>query len=76
MENIIFQIIKSFKTTKKVDKYRYEDFLAHVYETFEKQINSCGTEKIKNKYKKMRTSILEYITSNKEQIISKINKHK
>lgn len=72
MENIIFQIIKSFKTTKKVDKYRYEDFLAHVYETFEKQINSCGTEKIKNKYKKMRLSVLEYIVVNEKEITTKI----
>lgn len=72
MNTVVLQIIKSFKSKKKDN---YNDFLAHVYKTFDDKINSCRVEKLKNKYKKMRESILEYIVSNEEQIISKINKH-
>jgi hypothetical protein len=76
MDQIILDIIKSFETNSKMINFKYKDFLAHVYKTFEDKINSCKVEKLKNKYKKMRLSILKYIVENEREITYKIHKCK
>jgi CRISPR/Cas system CSM-associated protein Csm2 small subunit len=76
MNSIIIDIINSFESTSKTKTSRYKDFLAYVYKTFEDKINYSREKKIKNKYKKMRLSILEYIVINKKEIKSKICKSK
>ena len=72
MNSIISDIINSFESNSKTRTSRYKDFLAYVYGTFENKITSSREKKIKNKYKKIRLSILEYILSNEKEITSKI----
>jgi hypothetical protein len=74
MNHQIQDIIGSFESLSKTRKTRYNDFLAHIYITFDKKISLCKKDKEMNKYKKMRTSILQYVVANENKIISKICK--
>ena len=76
MNSIITDIINSFETKSKTKESRYKDFLSYVYKTFDDKISACGVEKIKNKYKKMRLSVLGYIVVNEKEITNKIYKRK
>ena len=70
----IQEIINSFESTSKNRKQKYNDFLAHVYTTFDKHISLCKSDKMMNKYKKMRNSVLSYIVANEKSIIKKLSK--
>lgn len=72
--NLMSDLIKSFESTSKGVTPRYNDFLAHVYMTFDKKISLCKSNKEMNKYKQMRVSVLRYIVSNEKEIRSKICK--
>jgi len=74
MNSQVLDLLKSFESDSKNPKKRYNDFLAHVYIVFEKQITSCKSDKIMNKYKKMRNSVLSYVAFNEKSIISKLSK--
>ena len=76
MNSIITDIINSFETKSKTKSSRYKDFLSYVYKTFDDKISACKVEKIKNKYKKIRLRVLEYIISNEKEITSEICKRK
>ena len=76
MNSIILDIIKTFESKSKNTNSRYKDFLLYVNDTFEDKINSCRIEKSKNKYKKIRLSVLQYIITNEKEITSEICKHK
>lgn len=76
MNLIIKDIISSFESSSKSRSCRYNDFLAHVYLVFDKQISMCKTDKMMNKYKKMRQSALGYIIANEKAIIAEICKNK
>ena len=72
MNYYIEDLIKTFETSSKNRKDKYNDFLAHVYTNFDKQISLCKSDKIMNKYKKMRNSVLSYIVANERVIQSKL----
>ena len=72
MNYYIEDLIKTFETSSKNRKDKYNDFLAHVYTNFDKQISLCKSDKIMNKYKKMRNSVLSYIVANERAIQSKL----
>ena len=72
MNYYIEDLIKTFETSSKSHKDKYNDFLAHVYTNFDKQISLCKSDKIMNKYKKMRNSVLSYIVANERVIQSKL----
>ena len=74
MNPYIKDLIKSFETSSKRKQDKYNDFLAHVYTTFDKQISLCKSDKMMNKYKKMRNSVLSYIVTNEKAIRSEICK--
>lgn len=74
MNQQIQDIIKSFESLSKTRGKRYNDFLAHVYMTFDKKISLCKSDKEMNKYKKMRNSILKYIVANERAITTEICK--
>lgn len=76
MDRIINDIIKSFETSSRTKKEKYNDFLLHVYMTFDIKISSCKTKIIKNKYIKMRQSALRYIVANEKAITTEICKNK
>jgi hypothetical protein len=76
MNSIIVDIINSFESDSKTRTSKYKDFLAYVYKTFEDKINYSKRKNMKDKYKKIRLSVLEYIIINKKEITSKICTHK
>ena len=70
----IKELLNSFESPTKNRRQRYNDFLAHVYLTFDKKISLCRKDKEMNKYKKMRNSVLSYIVANERAIKSEICK--
>ena len=70
----IKELLNSFESSTKNRRQRYNDFLAHVYFVFDKNISLCKTDKEMNKYKKMRTSVLRYIVANERAITTEICK--
>lgn len=70
----IEKIISSFESPTKNKRQKYNDFLAHVYMTFDKKISLCKKDREMNKYKKMRADVLKYIVANERVIISQICK--
>lgn len=74
MNYYIRELLNSFESPTKNKKQKYNDFLAHVYLTFDKKISLCKKDKEMNKYKKMRNSVLNYILANERAIKSEICK--
>jgi hypothetical protein len=74
MNSQIDELLQSFETKTKAPGFRYNEFLAHVYLVFDKQITMCRTDRMMNKYKKMRMEVLRYIVANEKSIISKLSK--
>jgi predicted transcriptional regulator len=63
MENYIKRLIKDFKGKD------FKDFIQYVYITFDGEVSSTKKKQDKNKYIKIRQSVLEYIIA-KERAIS------
>ena len=63
MENYIKRLIKDFKGKD------FKDFVEYVYITLDKEVSSRKKKQDKNKYIKIRQSVLEYIIA-KERAIS------
>ena len=74
MNSQIDELLQSFETKTKAPGFRYNEFLAHVYLVFDKQITMCRTDRMMNKYKKMRMEVLSYIVANEKSIIKKLSK--
>ena len=72
MNLIIEDLINSFESNCKNSNQKYEQFVSHVYITFEKKVKSIKSPTIKDKYKKLQKSILQYIIANKREIINKL----
>jgi hypothetical protein len=70
----IDELLQSFETKTKAPGFRYNEFLAHVYVVFDKQITLCRTDRMMNKYKKMRMQVLSYIVANEKSIIKRLNR--
>ena len=70
----IDELLQSFEASTKITRDRYNEFLAHVYLVFDKQITMCRTDRMMNKYKKMRTEVLRYIVVHEKEIIKRLNK--
>ena len=70
----IDELLQSFETKTKAPGFRYNEFLAHVYLVFDKQMSTCKTDRIMNKYKKMRTEVLRYIVAHEKEIIKRLSK--
>ena len=74
MNSQIDELLQSFETKTKAPGFRYNEFLAHVYLVFDKHMSTCKTDRIMNKYKKMRTEVLRYIVAHEKEIIKRLNK--
>jgi len=70
----IDELLQSFEASTKRTKGKYNEFLAHVYVVFDKQITLCRTDRMMNKYKKMRMEVLRYIVAHEKEIIKRLNK--
>jgi len=76
MNQEFLNLIDTFESSSKSKSTRYKDFLAHVYTTFDKKMNLYKTNRLMNKYKKMRESVLRYILANEKSITAEICKNK
>ena len=74
MNSQIDQLLQSFETKTKAPGFRYNEFLAHVYLVFDKQITMCRTDRMMNKHKKMRIEVLRYIVAHEKEIIKRLSK--
>lgn len=70
------EIINSFKSSSKIPKKKYNDFLVYVYMIFDKKILSCKKNKMIDKYKKIRLNTIKYIVANEKIITAEICKIK
>jgi|TARA_B100000035_G_scaffold131655_1_gene111911 hypothetical protein len=70
----IDELLQSFESKTKAPGFRYNEFLAHVYLVFDKQISMSRTDRMMNKYKKMRMEVLRYIVVNEKSIIKRLSK--
>ncbi len=74
MNSQIDELLQSFETKTKAPGFRYNEFLAHVYLVFDKQMSMCRTDRMMNKYKKMRMEVLSYIVAHEKEIIKRLSK--
>jgi hypothetical protein len=67
-------LIKSFESDNRDKKQRFHEFCYHCWFVLEKQIKSCKSDKLINKYNTMRTKTLEYIVANEKSITQKLSR--
>ena len=74
MHNIsqISELINSFESDSNNPKDKFNQFLLYVYFTFDKRIRNIKSEKLKDKYKKIKNSVLQYIATHKREIIKEL----
>lgn len=68
MENYINPLIKSFKGND------FKDFALYVYTSMQKEIDSKKKKQDKDKYIKIRQSVLNYIIANERAIVTELKK--
>ena len=72
MNSQILELIQSFESDSNKPKEKFDQFLMHVHFTFDKRIRSIKTDKTKDKYKKIKNNILQYIAIHKREIIKQL----
>ena len=70
MNNQLKPLIKNFKGKD------FKDFALYVYSTLQKEIDSKKKKQDKDKYIKIRQSVLNYIIANERAISVELNKKK
>lgn len=68
MENYINPLIKSFKGKD------FKDFILYVFTFIDREINSRKKKQDKDKYIKIRQSVLNYIIANERAIVTELRK--
>jgi len=69
VERFIFDLLKNFNGT-------YKEFFAYTYKVFSKKIDSIDKKDSKDKYLKIKKSILNYIIVNKKVISKELSRKK
>ena len=72
MKITVDQLIKSFESKTQNKKERYNDFLFHCFQLFEKLINDKKNKRNKDKYVIMRQNLINYLIANERNITSKL----
>jgi hypothetical protein len=72
MKHLIDEYVNSFIRDEK--GITFNDFMKYFYFGFDKRINNEKSKSLKNKYIKMRQSIIKYIVDNKRLIINQIKR--
>lgn len=68
MENYIDPLIQSFKGKD------FKDFVLYVFTSMQKEIDSRRKKQDKDKYIKIRQSVLNYIIANERAIVTELKK--
>ena len=72
MNSQISQLVQSFESDTRNPKDKFNQFLFYVYFTFDKRIRNIKTDKSKDKYKKIKNNVLQYIATHKGEIITQL----
>jgi hypothetical protein len=70
MKQLVDKYIEEF--IKKEKEITFDDFIRYFYFSFDKKIKNEKKKSSKNKYIKMRKSILQYVSCNRVNISNKI----
>ena len=76
IKEFIEELISKFPEKVRNSKDIFKEFITYVYSTLEDKINSTKKISIKNKYIKIRKSVLRYFVANEKAITSEILKRK
>ena len=68
----IDKLIQSFESKSINRKERYNDFLYHCFQVFEKLIKNKKNKRKKDKYVIMRQNLINYLIANERQVITKL----
>jgi len=74
MKPEIKELVKSFKSKKKNERERYNDFLYHCFMAYHDKVKSKSPDKVKNKYIIMRDSMLKYLIAHEQEVIEQLSK--
>ena len=72
MNSQISQLIQSFESDTRNPKDKFNQFLFYVFFTFDKRIRNIKIDKSKDKYKKIKNNVLQYIATHKREIITQL----
>ena len=72
MNKEIDDLFDSFETKSKNPKEMFNDFLYHVFVSFESMINSKKHKRKSNKYIQMRQKIINYLIANENAVKMKL----
>tara|TARA_Y200000002_G_scaffold380930_1_gene393610 strand:- start:1015 stop:1260 length:246 start_codon:yes stop_codon:yes gene_type:complete len=72
MNKEIDELFDSFETKSKNPKQMFNDFLYHVFMSFESMINNKKHKRNKHKYKDMRQKIINYLIANENAVKMKL----
>lgn len=74
MNKNISELIKSFKSKKKNERERYNDFLYHCFMAYHDKVKPKLPDKVKNKYIIMRDSMIKYLIAHEQEVIEQLSK--
>ena len=74
MDKEIDELFDSFETKSKNKRQIFNDFLYHVFISFERLINSKKHKRKSDKYIQMRQKIINYIIANEKTIMLKLSR--
>ena len=68
----IDELIRSFESKSKNLIERYNDFLYHCFQAFEKLIKNKNNKRKKDKYVIMRQKLINYLIANEKTVTMKL----
>ena len=74
MNDLINKLFDSFETKSKNQRQKFNDFLYHVFISFEKIIDGKKHKRKSDKYIQMRQKIINYIIANEKTIMLKLSR--
>ena len=74
MNDLLNKLFNSFETKSKNQRQRFNDFLYHVFVSFEKIIDGKKHKRKSDKYIQMRQKIINYIIANEKTIMLKLSR--
>ena len=74
MNKEIDELFGSFETKSKNKRQIFNDFLYHVFTSFERIINSKKHKRKSDKYIQMRQKIINYLIANESVVMMKLCK--
>tara|TARA_Y100000114_G_scaffold105188_1_gene98480 strand:+ start:1574 stop:1798 length:225 start_codon:yes stop_codon:yes gene_type:complete len=72
MKSEIKELIQSFESKSVNRKERFNDFLYHVYLSFERLIKNKKLRRKSNKYIQMRQKLINYLIANERTVTMKL----